>query len=57
MLGKKGKEDQTKKGDEIKITTCKIGENNFNLRYKMWLIICKIQDLEQKELDKYEEGR
>ena len=42
VLGKKGKEDQTKKGDEIKITTCKIGENNFNLRYKMWLIICKI---------------
>lgn len=45
VLGKKGKEDITKLGDEIKITTCKTGEDNFNLRYKIWLVICKIQDL------------
>ena len=33
VLGKKGLEDETKKGDEIRITTCKTGEENFNLRY------------------------
>lgn len=40
VFGSKGVKDDTKKGDEIRITTCKMGEEN--LRYKVWLIICKV---------------